>query len=104
MFILAVSAQADGARVLNTGGRVTHMGDVVSAIEQATPEMAGMITFEPRALPFPEEFDGESLAGLVGPLPMTPLMDAVRDTIQLFRKAMADGRLSQSRVDQVISS
>jgi UDP-glucuronate 4-epimerase len=74
-------SEEGGALVANLGGPAVHMSEIVAAIEAAVPEAAGTITFEEAPLPFPEEFEGA-----VHPAPVTPLRDAVRETIELFRE------------------
>jgi UDP-glucuronate 4-epimerase len=69
-----------GALVGNLGGPPTGIGEVVAAIEAAAPEAAGSITFAETPLPFPEEFEG-----WVHPAPVTPLREAVAETIAIFR-------------------
>ena len=44
-------------------------------------------------LPFPEEIDNTPLVALLGGLAITPLPDGVRQTIDIFTKALADGRV-----------
>jgi nucleoside-diphosphate-sugar epimerase len=74
-------SEEGGALVANLGGPAVHMSEIVAAIEAAVPEAAGTITFEEAPLPFPEKFEGA-----VHPAPVTPLRDAVRETIELFRE------------------
>jgi UDP-glucuronate 4-epimerase len=73
-------SEEGGAYVANLGGPATHVSEVVAAIEAAAPEAAGSITFDEQPLPFPEEFEGKA-----HPAPVTPLRDAVRETIDVFR-------------------
>jgi UDP-glucuronate 4-epimerase len=72
-----------GALVGNLGGPATGIDEVVAAIEAAAPESAGSITFAETPLPFPEEFEGG-----VHPAPVTPLREAVAETIAIFRERL----------------
>ena len=81
-FIEAARSSPAGALVFDFPGTSSHMADVVAAIESAAPEAAGLITFDDVQLPFPEELPGARLDTAV-----TPLDDAVRETIDLFRTA-----------------
>ncbi len=74
-------SEEGGALVANLGGPAVHVSEIVAAIEAAAPESAGQITFDDAPLPFPEEFEG-----VAHPAPVTPLRDAVRETIELFRE------------------
>jgi UDP-glucuronate 4-epimerase len=94
MFIACSRAPFEGAEIFNIRGSVAHMREVVDAIAAAAPESRGRITFSENTLPFPEEFDATPLAGLIGPLPNTPLQDAVADTVSRFRKLVGSGRMA----------
>lgn len=72
-----------GALVANLGGPAMSMAEVIAAIEAALPEAAGLITFDDVHLPFPEEFEA-----LVHPAPVTPVSDAIRETMALFRERL----------------
>ena len=73
-------SEQGGALVGNLGGPPVGIDEVVAAIESAAPEAAGTITCADEPLPFPEEFEG-----LVHPAPITPLREAVAETIAIFR-------------------
>ncbi len=73
-------SEQGGALVANLGGPAVSVAEIVEAIEAAAPDAAGTITFDETPLPFPEEFEG-----VAHPAPVTPLRDAVRETIELFR-------------------
>jgi len=76
----------EGAAVFNMPGSVAHMSEVVTAIEAAAPAVAGRVTFDDRPLPLPEEMAADGLAAAVGPVEITPLADAVRETVEHFRR------------------
>jgi UDP-glucuronate 4-epimerase len=73
-------SEEGGAVVGNLGGPATAVDEAVAAIEAAVPGAAGSITFEDVPLPFPEEFEGR-----VHPAPVTPLREAVAETVAIFR-------------------
>jgi UDP-glucuronate 4-epimerase len=85
-FIAAARRATEGARVFNLGGGVVHVRDCVEAIERAAPDAAGRITFDEEPLPFPEEFEAETLEQALGPLRWRPLDQGVRDTIEHYRR------------------
>ena len=84
-FALAARAATDGAHVANFPGEPSTMEEVVAAIEDAAPVVAGRITWKDERLPFPESLEGQLLERLVGALPRTPLADGVRATIEHLR-------------------
>ena len=80
-FIRASRTPPEGAAVYDLGGPSTHMSELVRAIEAAAPDATATITFEDAPLPFPERLPGEEIA-----LPLTPLEEGVRQTIEVFRR------------------
>lgn len=84
-FAAASRAEYGGAGVFNFPGARAHMTEVVSAIEAAAPEAAGLVTFVDAELPFPAELESSGLEAAVGPLRLTPLAEGVRETVERFR-------------------
>ena len=95
--IALARAQVDGAPVFNLGGHTVHMDDVVRAITAAAPESEGMITSESNQLPFPDAFDGAALDAAVGPIGYRPFEEGTRQTIEHFKRAIAEGRIDVDR-------
>lgn len=84
-FAAASRAEYGGAGVFNFPGARARMTEVVSAIEAAAPEAAGLVTFVDAELPFPTELESSGLEAAVGPLRLTPLAEGVRETVERFR-------------------
>lgn len=84
-FALAARAADEGAYVANFPGEPSTMEDVVAAIEQAAPEVAGNVGWTDQRLPFPYSLESGLLERLVGPLSHTALSEGVRQTIEHFR-------------------
>ncbi len=97
-FIACARVPFTGAEVYNVPGAVLGMGQVVAAIERASPHSAGQITFDDKQLPFPESMDGAPLDALLGGVPRRPLDEAVAETIQIFRTAVASGRMKSDEM------
>ncbi|MDQ6793362.1 MAG: NAD(P)-dependent oxidoreductase [Chloroflexota bacterium] len=90
--IAASRSELSGARIFNLGGSVASMDELVTAIETAVPAARGLVTFEPKPLPLPEVIDDTGTA-ILGDVPITPLDDAVRQTVDIFRRALERGDL-----------
>jgi UDP-glucuronate 4-epimerase len=90
--ISASRSRLEGARVFNLGGSLTRMDELVAAIEVAVPDAQGLVTFAPQPLPFPEVIDHAGLE-VLGDVPVTPMRDAVRETVEVFRARLAKGDL-----------
>ena len=70
------------------------MTEVVEAIEEAAPDMKGRISVADRGLPYPEAFAGSIHEALHLPA-ATPLRDAVRETVEAFRRSAAAGKIGE---------
>jgi nucleoside-diphosphate-sugar epimerase len=87
-FVRAAAAPA-GSVIANFPGVSASMEQVAAAIESAVPEVSGRITWEETELPFPATLEARALEQLLGPLPPTPLLEGVGETIERFRGAAA---------------
>ncbi len=85
-FIQMSRSGYEGAAVFNMPGTVAHMSELVAAIEAAAPEVAGKITFDDTPLPLPAAMAVGGLEQAVGAVTVTPLRDAVRETVEHFRR------------------
>jgi nucleoside-diphosphate-sugar epimerase len=92
-FIQAARAGLQGAQVFNIGGKSVSTAEVIAAIEQAEPSAHGRITFDDIPLPFPAEVDNHALVTAIGPLHFTPLADGIAETLSIFRRALAEGKV-----------
>ncbi len=95
IFIQAARTKYEGAGVFNIEGSVSHMRDVVAAIEAAEPGITGRITYEDKPLMLPDGQEDAALRELLGTLPDTPLQAGVAQTVAHFKQALVDGRLPQ---------
>jgi nucleoside-diphosphate-sugar epimerase len=93
-FVQAALAATDTAAVYNLAGTACSIADVVDAIVDASPDAAGLISFADTQLDFPATVDSIGLVEAIGPVEETPLRAAVAETIERFRTALADGRLT----------
>jgi UDP-glucuronate 4-epimerase len=91
-FIGASLSGATGATIHNVPGRKVSIAEVIEAISTAVPGSA--TAFEDVLLPFPEEVDAESFAGVVPGFAETPLDEGVGATIERFRQLLSDGRIA----------
>src|SRR5207249_4789273 len=94
-FIQAARAPFTGAGVYNLHGTSAHMSEIVAAIEAANAESRGRITFDPKPLALADDAAPAHLPPELGTLPETALTDAVAQTIEVFKSALAEGRLAK---------
>lgn len=102
-FILAARSGYQGSEVFNVGGDSISVPEVISAIEEVAPEMRGKITYENIPLPFPEEVDNSELVKIIGVLPNTSLVDGVRETVEHFRRAIANGIMKRDEAESILN-
>jgi nucleoside-diphosphate-sugar epimerase len=92
-FILASRSRLDGARAYNLPGTLASIDEVIATIDRHVPGAARLISHDPDALPFPEAVDASGIAE-IGEVPVTPLDEAVGETVALYRDLAARGRLT----------
>jgi nucleoside-diphosphate-sugar epimerase len=88
VFIAAVRAATEGARVFHLGGPVVSLTEVAAAIEEVVPGVSIAVD-EDVLLPFPEEFDGAPLEEALGGIAWTPLAEGVSATVERLRAVRA---------------
>ena len=93
-FIQAARTDFSRADVFNIGGNSVSTAQVIEALEKVEPSCRGRITFDDIPLPFPAEVDNQALVNVIGPLAFTPLLDGVAETLTIFRRALADGKIN----------
>jgi nucleoside-diphosphate-sugar epimerase len=103
MVIAAARAEIPGAPVFSFPGPIIGVDEVIRAIETVEPAARGTLTFEAKELPLPSAFDGAPLEAALGPQPVTPLEDGVRETIDTYRTAIRDGRVTAAFLDRVLA-
>jgi nucleoside-diphosphate-sugar epimerase len=102
-FIQGVRAGVTGAPVCNLGGVATTVSDLVALIADVLPEARDHLTIADQMLVGPIEVDEQQLTRLIGPVHWTPPSAAVRETIEIYRRALEQGTIDVDRVlsDQV---
>lgn len=90
-----------GARSYNLQGAVVRIaGDFIPLLERLYPPAQGKITCTDVQLPIAPELDDSQLLGDLGALPKTPLLEGITQTIRVFERLQAEGRLDLSDLDQ----
>ena len=92
MLVAASRSGATGATCTTCRGTMADGAALVAAIEAAVPEARGLIDVEPVSLPFPGEIDHDGIE-VLGPLPVTPFADGVRESVAIYRELARAGRL-----------
>lgn len=90
-FVRASELDYRGASVHTLDGPSAAIDEVVELIETASGVDPGTITCTGEPLPFPGEVDGSSFVELIGGSVNRPLADGVADSIDRFRRLLAQG-------------
>ena len=85
-FIACARSAVEGSHTFNMRGTVAHMSDVVETIGSIVPSSRGRITFEGPDLGLPEDCEDVALRAAIGPVPRTTLIDALRETVEIYRR------------------
>ena len=91
--LAAARSGLDGARVYHLSGSSVDVDEIVGAIETACSKAKGRITHGGEPIPFPDALDDSRAQAELGPLPVTPFADGVRETVEEFARLQRDGRL-----------
>ena len=91
-FIEASRHPGRGNHVFNLGGEAPPMPDLVEMIQEIVP--GARIDFRERKFPIPELMDSTALREHFTRIPETPLRSGIEQTIQMFRRFLAEGKLS----------
>ena len=90
-----------GAKSYNLRGHVVDMPSLHRAMCEVEPTAAKLITFGERQIAIAYDLDDSALQRDLGPMPLTPLAEGIRQTLEMFRKLQADGRLDTADLDFV---
>ena len=91
-FIDAATIPSEGAFAFNMGTEVMAVSDVAAMINAHNPNVD--ITVEDLILPFPAGFDDSAMKDYFGTVYQTPLEDGIAQTVEFFRSALAEGRMT----------
>jgi UDP-glucuronate 4-epimerase len=97
-FIAAARSDVKGAPVYNLGGNHASIETVVKAIEAATPDSRGRITFEPNPLPMPSDIDPSQFHAFLPEVTWRPLEQGIAETIEHFKRAYKAGLIDVDRI------
>ncbi|MGD1070032.1 MAG: NAD(P)-dependent oxidoreductase [Bryobacteraceae bacterium] len=89
IFIQCLFSPAEGAHAFNLRGEVVDMEQLRSMLEEIRPGAAQLISVDGPQVPVAWRMDDSALIRTVGPVPRTPLREAVFETIQAFEDVLA---------------
>ena len=92
-FIRALEAPYQGAKSYNLRGAVVDLATFHRALCAVAPDAEDLVTYGDRQLGIAYDLDNAAFQRDLGPLPVTPLEDGIRQTYDRFRQLAAEGRL-----------
>jgi nucleoside-diphosphate-sugar epimerase len=90
--IAASRSRPAGALLANLPGNAVSITDWVELVGELVPGSDGLLTIAEGELPFPADIDSGAIDA-IGPVPITPWRDGVRETVSIMRSLAAEGRL-----------
>jgi nucleoside-diphosphate-sugar epimerase len=97
--VRCLDAPYQGAKSYNLRGHVVDLPTLHRAMCEVEPSAAKLITFGERQIAIAYDLDDTALQRDLGPMPLTPLAEGIRQTLALFRKLQAEGRLDTADLD-----
>ena len=92
MFIGAARTSYPGVAVCNVRNDVIDVADFPALLQDQVPD-ARITCAVDHPLPFPADLDDSGLRRVLGPIPHTPLAEAIRESLARFRILVAQGRI-----------
>jgi nucleoside-diphosphate-sugar epimerase len=92
-FVRCLDAPYQGAKSYNLRGDVIELRAFHEALCQVEPSARQLITFGDRQIAIAFDLDDAALQRDLGPMPRTPLTEGIRQSVDLFRRLHAEGRL-----------
>ena len=99
-FVRVATADQTGAQVFDLHGDLVDVAEVIAIIDREVPESAGRISHGPDPVPGRVEFDDAPLRSVVGDLPKTSLAEGIRASVELFRRQIDAGILSNAEFEK----
>ena len=87
------------ARAFNLRGQVVEMTQFLSEIETLLPAAKGLLQLAGGPIPVACDLDDSELRSLLGAVPDTPLPEGIGETLEIFARLSAAGKLDLSELD-----
>jgi nucleoside-diphosphate-sugar epimerase len=98
-FIYALDRPYRGAKSYNLRGAVVTLKDFHAALASVLPEAAQLVTFGTTQIAIAYDLSDDGLQRDLGPMPKTPLVDGIRETVALFKRLQSEGRLDTADLE-----
>jgi nucleoside-diphosphate-sugar epimerase len=99
VFIRCLEAPYSGAKSYNLRGHVVDLPAFHQALCEVDAAAQQRITFGDRQIAIAYDLDDSALQRDLGPMPLTPLVDGIRRTLEHFQRLQAEGKLDTSDLE-----
>jgi nucleoside-diphosphate-sugar epimerase len=98
-FILCATRPYSGAKSYNLRGDVVTLKQFHMTLSQVLPEAAHLVTTGQTQIAIAYDLSDECLTRDLGAMPKTTLQEGIRETVEIFRRLQAEGRLDTTELD-----
>lgn len=99
VFVRCLEAPYRGARSYNLRGAMVDLPAFHKTLMEVEPAAAQLISHGERQIPIAFNLDDAALQRDLGPIPVTPLAEGIRRTLDHFRQLHAEGRLDTADLE-----
>ena len=96
IFVRCLEAPYQGAKSYNLRGDVVDLATFHQALCKVEPAAQRLITFGERQIAIAYSLDDSALQRDLGPMPHTPLVEGIAQTLEAFQRLQNEGRLDTS--------
>jgi len=100
IFVRCLDGSYQGAKSYNLRGEVVDLPGFHKALCEVEPSAARLITFGDKQIPIAYDLDDGALQRDLGPMPRTPLVEGIRQTLEHFRRLHSQGRLDSKDLEK----
>ena len=98
-FIYAMDRPYKGAKSYNLRGAVIAMKEFHAALATVLPEAAKLVTFGTTQIAIAYDLSDDGLQRDLGPMPKTPLVNGIRETVAIFKQLQSENRFDASDLE-----
>jgi nucleoside-diphosphate-sugar epimerase len=98
-FVFSLERPYTGAKSYNLRGAVITLADFHKALRAVLPEANKLVTLGKTQIAIAYDLSDDSLQKDLGPMPKTPLVDGIRETVEIFRRLRDAGQLDTADLD-----
>lgn len=95
-FVACTESRVEGALVFNLAGDVVKIDEIVAHLDALRPGARDFITFDGPQVPVAWRMDDSALRMTVPGIRRTALRDGLAETLEIFARLKAEGRLDES--------